>query len=220
MEDSTIKDALTTLGDFLAKKDYAGAEKFWLTQSDIFTDSSYWHNLGVIYKLQNKLPHARFAFEKANHLSVYSSATLDELALVEEKLGVTETSADPSIGELVTSLGPYKLSGLCVLLSLMGLAFLHKKLSLLHKFVTLVIAFIPLLCGLYFFHSTVAFVTIRPVELYSGASQLYASGKTVPEGVRLVGVVKGDWIAVHSQSGDVFWLKAQDVKGQSLFLWD
>lgn len=221
MEDSTIKDALTTLADFLAKKDYASAEKFWLNQSHTQSDYSYWHNLGVIYKLQGQYPHARFAFEKANHLSLYSARTVEELTVVEEKLGFNQSSFDLfRLGELGASLGPYKTGGLCVILSALVLAFLQKKLTLLQKVGVLLLAFTPVAGAFLYFQSTMAFVTINQVPLYSGASQMYASGKYVPVGARLIGIPKGDWTAVHTATGDTVWLKTENIRMQSRFLWD
>ncbi len=221
MEDSTIKDALTTLADFLSKKDYAAAEKFWLNQSHAQTDYSYWHNLGMIYKLQGQYSQARFAFEKANHLSLYSSRTMEEINVVEEKLGFNQSSSDFfRLGELGASLGPYKVGGLCVILSAFLLAFLQKKLTLLQKTGILLLAFTPVAGAILYFQSTTAFVTIDPVPLYSGASQIYASGKFVPLGARLIGIPKGEWTAVHTSTGDTLWLKTEDVRKQSRFLWD
>jgi hypothetical protein len=100
------------------------------------------------------------------------------------------------------------------------LAFLQKKLTLLQKTGVLLLAFTPVAGAIVYFQSTTAFVTIDPVPLYSGASQIYASGKFVPLGARLIGIPKGEWTAVHTITGDTLWLKTEDIRKQSRFLWD
>ncbi len=221
MEDSTIKDALTTLADLVSKKEYEQAEKFWLNQSNTHGDYSYWHNLGVVYKLQYKYPHARFAFEKANHHTLYSVNTENELDSILEKLAINQSSTNGlNPAEWTASLGPYKVGAVCVLLSALALVFLKKKSSALQKSVVFIFSFLPLMIGYAYFQSTIAFVAIDQIPIYTGASQIYANGQFVSVGSRLIGQVKGDWIALRSQAGDVLWVKAADLKNQAMILWE
>ncbi len=221
MEDSIIKDALTTLADLLSRKEYDQAEKFWISQKSTQTDYSYWHNLGVVYKLKQQYPLARFAFEKANHQTLYSSQTINELDVVVEKLGFAESSHDSFYpAEWLVSLGPMKVWGCGIILSVLIISFLQKKLSLIQKSLTISLSLIPLIATYLYFDLTVGFVTIDNLPIYGGASQVYATGKFVPAGSRLVGVPKGDWISLRSQSGDQFWSKSEDLKNQCMLLWE
>lgn len=221
MEDNTIEDALTTLAHLLSKKEYAAAETFWLKQSDDLSSHAYWHNLALIYKLQGKISHARFALEKAKYYSIYSRETHKELAEVIETIeSKTYSSNSFHPSEWIVSLGPFKIWILALIFSVVIIAFLKRSYSLWLNLLIAIFSLLPLIATFLFFEKTIAFVNLKPVPIYNGAAVLFASGQYLPEGSRLIGVPKNEWISLRSSRGELLWVRKKDLDGEIGVLWE
>lgn len=221
MEDNTIEDALTTLAHMLSKKEYAEAEEFWLKQSDDFSGHSYWHNLALVYRLQGKISQARFAYEKAKYYSIYSHETQKELDAIVETIGSKSLASDPfHPGEWVASLGPYKIWVAALVVCLVIISFLKRSFSLWVNVLIAIFSLLPLIATYLFFEKTIAFVNFKPLPIYNGASQLFASGQYLPEGSRLIGVPKQEWVSLRSSSGELLWVRQKDLVGEIGLLWE
>ena len=205
----------------LSKKEYREAENFWITQKEVTSGHAYWHNLAVIYKSQDKLPHARFALEKANHLTLYSSETEMQLQSVVETLGFSSSESDSTHpSQWLIYLGPIKIWVIAILMTVGILSFLKKNFTIWVNIIISICSLLPLLGVYFFFKATIAFVSLEEIPVYNGASQLYASGQLLPVGSRLVGLPKGEWTSLRSLSGQEIWIRGKDLEGKIGVLWD
>ncbi len=112
-EDSTIADALTTFGQLLEKRDFDGALNYWQSVKGQVDGFTYWYNLGTLQTMRGQFPEARFSFEKARHLTLYSDATERQLRKVTQELAVDSPTQSfqlgPVLANSVIALGPMKI---------------------------------------------------------------------------------------------------------------
>ncbi len=186
---------------------------------DAFT---YWHNLGVLETLRGKYPEARFALEKSRHLTLYSEATEQQLAIVTKQLQVEEPSSlslGPRLLNEVILLGPMKLWIIALVSLIAAVLLLKKQWHAKWKLCALCVGALPALVVFYLQLTTVGFVTLKPIQIYEGPSRLFATGHALPVGAKLVGRIEDNWIKIYSQDSQVFWLQISDVTSNAGQLW-
>ncbi len=189
-------------------------------QVDGFT---YWYNLGTLQTLRENYPEARFALEKARFLTLYSDATEHQLRGVVAELAVDTPSSSMTLGPHFTNalvyLGPMKLWFVAVTLALIFLFSIKKTVSKKIRSTFLALGLIPLVLVGWFHLSSVAFVALKPIEMHEGPSRVFAGGRSLPAGARVLGWVDGDWIKIHDESAQTVWLSRSEVVLKAGWLW-
>ncbi len=221
LEDSTIADALTTFQRLVAAGDYEAALEQWHNLRGQVDDYTYWLNLGSVQTLRDKLPEARFAFEKARHSTVYSRQLEEALAQVKQSL---ETGSGYGIehntpaSTVLFFLGPMKFAFLGLLILAAILVFL-KRLSTIARLTLLSAGLVPLAIAGYLQFQTVAFVSLAAHKIYEGPSAAFPTPRVVLPGNRLLAVPQGNWLRVERADGEVAWLAKDEVSKNVGLLW-
>jgi hypothetical protein len=218
-EDSTISDALTTLTQQLEASKFQEAFVSWSEAKETLDPYVYWHNLGVIYKLQNKLPEARHALEMARYNAIYASETEQQITELYQQLPSSPLSGQESALNGIIALGPEKLYWVGLILSLGMLFFVSRKLKMWMNGLLVFLAAMPLIVIWLFLENSFVFIAKSPIEIYSGPSVIFKTGQEIPIASRVMGKTEDDWLKLYGSGGEVFWVKTRDAKKSVLWLW-
>ncbi len=207
----------------MEKRDFDGALNQWQGVKGQVDGFTYWYNLGTLQTLRENYVEARFSFEKARYLTLYSDATEQQLQVVLTKLSVDTPMSAMAIGPRLTQalvfLGPMKIWFLALLVALGLFLSIKKAWSKKLQRNVLGLAAIPLVVVAWFHLSTVAFVALKPIEMYEGPSKVFAGGRLLPAGARILGWHEGDWIKIHDEAGEPAWLSKNNVALKMGVLW-
>jgi len=205
------------------KRDFDGALNQWQGVKGQVDGFTYWYNLGTLQTLRENYPEARFALEKARFLTLYSDATEHQLRIVNDTLAVDTPTSAMSLGPHITNtlvyLGPMKLWFLAILISLGFLLSIKKTLSKKLRLAFIACACVSLVCVGWFHLSSVAFVALKPIEMYEGPSRVFAGGRALPAGAKVLGWSDGDWIKIHDENAQTIWLSRSEVVMKAGWLW-
>lgn len=207
----------------MEKRDFDGALNQWQGVKNQVDGFTYWYNLGTLQTLRENYVDARFSFEKARYLTLYSDATEHQLQRVLTKLSVDTPLSAMALGPRLTQglvfLGPMKLWFIALLLTFGLILSIKKAWSKNFQRRMLVLAVIPPLIVGWFHWNTIAFVALKPIELYEGPSKIFAGGRLLPAGVRILGWDEGAWIKIHDEAGEPAWLSKNDLALKLGILW-
>lgn len=207
----------------MEKRDFDGALNQWQGVKGQVDGFTYWYNLGTLQTLRENYAEARFSFEKARYLTLYSDATEHQLQSVREKLSVDTPVSAMAIGPRLTQgivfLGPMKIWFLAILVALGFFLSIKKTWSKKRQLSVLALAFLPLIVVAWFHLSTVAVVALKPIGMHEGPSRVFAGGRLLPAGVRVLGWKDGEWIKIYDEAGEPAWLSRNEVVLKAGMLW-
>lgn|GEM_PF-5988418 len=207
----------------MEKRDFDAALNQWQDVKGQVDGFTYWYNLGTLQTLRENYPEARYALEKARFLTLYSDATEHQLRSVNQALAVDTPSSTleigPHLANTLVYLGPMKLWFLAILVALVFLFSIKKTLSKKLRIGFLILGLVPLITTAWFHLSSVAFVALKPIEMYEGPSRVFAGGRALPAGAKVLGWSDGDWIKIYDENAQTIWLSRSEVVMKAGWLW-
>lgn len=215
---------LNTFKKLYLEKDYTGAVK-WLEQgrSD-FDPEIYHYNLGTVLYKQEKFAEARFHFEKAESLGMYTPALLKNLNAARTQLNVeTFESSDHFIDhwyQTGTSVSTDILWSLAFLVILGALALKYLKKAHKGILITLVIlGFLPLALKYFYFSQFSYVVALNRQAVFEGPSKIFSQSTSLPIGSKLlIKNSKENWSEVLSPVRASGWIEKRAFKSLTLDL--
>lgn len=153
-------------------------------------------------------------------MTLYSPETERQLQLVKERLAIDESQSWGAIaGNAVVTLGPAKLWFLALLVTIGFVLCIRRSWSTRYRIVWSLCAVVPVLAMTLFQLRTVAFVALRPIEIYEGPSKVFASGRALTAGARVLGTIENQWVKVSDGNGQFSWLAREQVALNAGWLW-
>jgi hypothetical protein len=215
LEDTTIEDILKTVADLHERKDYQGALKY-LDGHRGNVPADIWHfNMGTLYAGLEKWPQARFHFLMSDKHGFPGALSMNNKAMVEEKLNVSKLEKPITLSDYFYKAGLIGEKGVFTTVSLLFLFFgiiaLWRKKSFKIFWTSLVLASIVLLIS-WWVKTWNRQIALQGIPVYEGPSLIFDARNEIPPGIMMVTTDNGPWHKVLFPSRFRGWVKNTDLK--------
>lgn len=168
-----------------------------------------------------QLPEARWAFEKSQQATLYSSSAQTQINQTLTSLGIDESPQEgfPQFFFAgVAFLGPIKI-WISILFFTIPLLYLWKISWKKHwSIVCALLTLLPVSLGLWVQFKTTAVVVLEPVVIFDGPSQVFITDRNAEAGKKLLIVWSGNWgQVVHPVSSQGWVQKASSPQMSRLW---
>ena len=203
-------------------KDYFQAMKWLESNKNQFDAGVYNYNLGTVYFKQEKYAEARYHFEQASELGMYTPALLKNLNASRTKLGVKSFESSESFldywYQAGSSISIEAVWSFAMIIVLIAIGFKHFKQTSKKLLLSLVlIGFLPLVLKYFYFSSFSYVVSLSPQAVYEGPSKIFAQSNSLPVGSKLlIESSKENWAKVISPIKASGWIEKKDFQSLTI----
>ena len=195
------------------EKDYSSAAKWLEANKSSFDAAIYHYNMGTVKFKQELFAQARFHFETASELGMYSPALLKNLNAVQNELSVKSFESSESFldhwYQSGTNVSIEALWSVALLLILAALALKYFKKASKSILIALVaIGFLPLALKYFYFNDFRYVISLNQQAVFEGPSKIFSHSTSLPIGSKiLIEDSKENWAKVISPVRASGWIE-------------